>query len=203
MLLLCIAVFLLVLSLTYKQNFSIFEGLIIRFAGSFDGIYYFSHFDLYSSFQYNPLDFIYNLVNPFLGFFRISEYKYTIGELILEKATGFPLSGFGPNATFVLESLIYFSPFFSWLYCLLVGYSVSFVRTFFILKVLKNPTQLNLVIYIVCSIFILRLPVDSNTISLALLNVIVFVLPVFIISGVLNGSHINKIYLKHSSKNLP
>jgi hypothetical protein len=193
----CIFLFLLVLSFSFRQSFSLFEGLVLRFLGSFDGIYYFSRFDLYSSFQFSPIDFFVRLVNPFLGFFRISDYEPGIGELIFEQATGFPVSGFGPNSTFILESLIFFGPYFSWAYSFFVGYLVSFVRTSFLLKVLKYPTQLNLVIYIMCSIFILRLPFESNMMSTALLGTIVFIFPVFIISGILGKFSFKKMNTEH------
>jgi hypothetical protein len=161
------------------QYLNVFEALLVRFVGAGDVFYYFYNYDLINVFDYNPIDYLINSINPLLSLLRLSEYSTALGERIISEAIGLTTGGFGANPQHPIEGLIYFGFFGSWIFSLTIGYIVSVIRTRLLLFVLKKPHQLNLLLYMICAYQIMKLPVDSNLLLESLYSTVIIGIPIF------------------------
>ncbi|MDZ8051108.1 MAG: O-antigen polymerase [Aulosira sp. ZfuVER01] len=161
------------------QYLNLSEALLVRLVGSGDVFYYFYTYDLMNVFDYNPIDYLINSINPLLSLLRLSEYNPALGERIISEAIGLSTGGFGVNPQHPIEGLIYFGFVGSWIYSLIIGYIVSVIRTRLLLFTLKRPHQLNLLLYMVCGYQILKLPVDSNLLLESLYSTFLIGIPIF------------------------
>ncbi|OUL37711.1 hypothetical protein BV372_01810 [Nostoc sp. T09] len=161
------------------QYLNLFEALLVRLVGSGDVFYYFYTYDLLNLFDYNPIDYLINSINPLLSLLRLSEYSTALGERIISESIGLTTGGFGANPQHPIEGLIYFGFAGSWIYSLTIGYIVSVMRTRLLLFVLKKPHQLNLLLYMICAYQVLKLPVDSSLFLESLYSTVIIGTPIF------------------------
>lgn len=157
-------------------------NLYVRLVSSGDTFYYFYNYDLLKYFNFNIVDYVYRALSSLLAMFRIVKHEKAIGELIYSYVYGGGLRGFGPNAQHPIEGLIYFGKYFAWLYSFLIGYLISYSRTWVLYKMRNNPHFMNLFIYIIIALMITSLPVDSGIFFEILFDTIFFLSPIFFIS---------------------
>lgn len=103
--------------------------IIIRFIASGDVFFFYYKYNLTDYYiNYNLIDYAKYVINPIASVLKLDNYDFPLGAEILHLATGWPLSAFGPNAQFPVIGDIFFGPFFSWLYSMILGLVVGYLR---------------------------------------------------------------------------
>jgi len=103
--------------------------LIIRSVASGDIFFFFYRYSIDSAFsEFGLLNFLHYLANPITSILRIENPTFGLGPFVLNYATGWPLSSFGPNAQFPVVGNIFFGHSFSWLFSFCLGMLLSFLR---------------------------------------------------------------------------
>jgi hypothetical protein len=188
---LAVAYMFLVVYLSYNNSSSL-QPIITRFVSAGDVFYFFYVYDILDSFRYNFFDFVYRSLNPLLGMLRIVNYEQPIGSLVLFYSIGLEPMGFGPNSQHHLEGLLFFGKYFFWLYSFGVGYIIAFTRTGLLLRLKKNPHQLNLLFYIIFSSMILSIATESSLFLLEFYDALIFLTPVIITSLIVSDAVKNR-----------
>jgi hypothetical protein len=171
------------------KNLDPFEGLMVRFVAYGDAFYYFYKYDLIKKFDLNFFNYIVDTLNPLLSLLRITSYDTAIGEKLLIESINLTTGGFGPNSPHPVYGLMYFGFIGSTIFSFVIGLITSIVRIKFLAWTIKNPSELNMVIYTVSFYYILRLPSDCPAFAASLFTSILFILPIFICSKLFTISH--------------
>ena len=161
------------------------DSILARFIASGDTFYFFYVYDIYSSFHESAISYLVHLGNPITSSLRITEYEFPVGAYILNYSVGLELSAFGPNAQHAIEGLIYFGKYLFFLFSISIGYIISWSRTSLLVRMLSNPSQLNLFIYCVVASKVVVIATESGLFFLQLVDFMLFGIPVFILSLVL------------------
>lgn len=162
-----------------KEVFFAFLNRLLYFG---DVVLYYYQPDVMHYFEnYTPFDYIYRLLNPIFGMFRLVPYENPLGYVmvILTLTTETLPTVMGPNSPFYIEGHLYFGLFGGMLYSFVIGFIVAFLRKkFFAHRIL------NLVVFIyifVLTINILDLPMDSSYFVSKIFDTFLFTLPIVII----------------------
>lgn len=115
------------------MNF-LFTSLGIRFLASGDFFFFWYEYGLNEN--YNPsFSFLGYILQPLLAMLGVTAHEYPLGAIIMNEATGYPLSSFGPNGQLpvVLElawgSIKYVGAFFAGISVFLLRY-----KSFYLIK---------------------------------------------------------------------
>jgi hypothetical protein len=162
----------------------------VRFIGNGDAFYYFYVYDLKEVFEYSPIQYLSDNINPLLSLLKLSEYNTALGERIITESIGLVTGGFGVNAQYPIVGLIYFGFGGFWAYSLIIGYVVSSFRTKLLEFVLKKPHQLNLLFYMICAYEVLKLPVDPSLFLEWFYSTIILATPVFLYAQLFSRSQL-------------
>jgi len=160
--------------------------LTTRFVAAGDVFYFFYTYDLLSSFDLNLFDFLYRAFNPLLAMFRIVDYEYSFGELILYHSVGIFPQGFGPNTQHHIEGLLFFGQYFFWLHSFITGVIISLVRTRFLLFIIKRFNQLWLVIYLLLATHIVTIAWESALFASTFYDILLMFTPLLLLSAIVH-----------------
>ena len=160
------------------------QGWVVRLVANGDAFYYFYKYDLMKKFDLNVFNYIVDTLNPLSSLLKITPYDTAIGEKILIESINLTTGGFGPNGPYPIYGLMYFGFLGSCVFSFIVGYTTSFVRVKGLTWVLKNPSELNMVVYTICFYNITSLPADYISFVATLFSSLIFILPVVIISKI-------------------
>jgi oligosaccharide repeat unit polymerase len=169
------------------------NGLLVRFVAAGESFYYFYKYNLIKTMSLTPLDYIIDSLNPFLSLLKIGTYKDALGSRMITEAIGLDVGKFGTNPQYQVEGAIYFGTIGSFFYSILVGYSLTRIRNLLLEKVIRNPNQLNLVVYCLISHHLLSLLVDSTFLYVTIYSIIIIALPIFILISIIFGHPTDKV----------
>lgn len=100
-----------------------------------DGVlYYYQPENLQYFAKYDATDFLPHILNPILGFFRITPYQEAFGNVMVDNVLprGLVMDVIvGPNSTFYLEGQIFFGYFGAFIYSFILGCIYSRMRSFY------------------------------------------------------------------------
>lgn len=121
-----------------KENES-FDQVIIAFVrrllyGADSLIYFYNENNVNYFAKYGPFDYPNYIINPLLGFLRITTYQEAFGNVMVENVlqTGTSMDFIlGPNTTFYVEGQIFFGYFGVFLYSFVLGSLVSYIRSYY------------------------------------------------------------------------
>mgnify|MGYP000740071570 CR=1 FL=1 len=116
-----------------------------------------------SDFNHTVIDYIPHILNPLTSMFRLTDYEYSIGALVVNHSIGIPLdkaAAFGPNAQHPIEGLIYFGMIGAPFYSFFIGWFISYIRVGMLMKLGAIPNNFKLFVYVFLSSLVITAATD-------------------------------------------